>query len=80
MKAKKGNKYVMVVNLSLEKSARFVLNTKVQNERLFVISAGGDTPYFSEITLGKSTMKGTTPEQIKMAEQKDIGFLPDRAS
>jgi hypothetical protein len=34
-----GNKYVMVVNLSLEKSARFVLNTKVPNERLFVISA-----------------------------------------
>jgi hypothetical protein len=68
--SQKGNKYVMVVNLSLEKSAQFVLKTKVQNERLFVISAGGDSPYFSEITSSKSSMKGTTPEQIKMTEQK----------
>lgn len=71
--SEKGNNYVMVVNLSLEKSARFVLNTKVQDERLFVISAGENTPYFSEIESCKnasSTMKGTSEEQIKLAEQK----------
>ena len=69
----KGNKYVMVVNLSLEKSARFILNTKVPNERLFVVSAGEATPYFSEIIAPKDlgpTMKGSSKEQIEMADQK----------
>jgi len=67
--SQKGNKYVMVVNLSLEKSARFVLNTKVTNERLFVISPVEQSPYFSEITKSKSNAS-MTPDQKKMAEQK----------
>jgi hypothetical protein len=67
--SKKGNKYVMVVNLSLEKSARFILNTKIPNERIFVVSAV-DEPYFSEITKPKTDVKASTPEQIKLKEQK----------
>ena len=67
--SKKGNKYVMVVNLSLEKSARFILNTKIPNERIFAIPAV-DEPYFSEITKNKSDMKANTPERLKLKEQK----------
>jgi len=69
----KGNKYVMVVNLSLEKSARFILDTKVFNERLYIVSAGEATPYFTEIIPSKDlspTMKGSSKEQIEMANQK----------
>jgi hypothetical protein len=66
--SQKGNKYVMVVNLSLEKSARFVLNTKVTNERLFYITPD-DEPYFSEITENNSKVS-MNPEQKKMAERK----------
>jgi len=74
----KGNKYVMVVNLSLEKSARFILDTKVPNERLFVVSAGEETPYFAEISAPKDlspTMKGSSKEQIALADQKSY-WLP----
>ena len=46
----KGNRYVMVVNINLERSARFVLTTNIENERLFVVSTGEETPYFREIT------------------------------
>ena len=45
----KGNRYLMVVNISLERSARFVLKTDIENERLFVVSTGEQTPYFREI-------------------------------
>ena len=45
----KGNRYVMVVNISLEHSARFILKTDIENERLFVVSTGEQTPYFQEI-------------------------------
>jgi len=71
--SQKGNNYLMIVNLSLEKSARFIVTTKVPNERLFAVSAGEDTPYFTEILNSKNlngTMKGTTEEQIRMSEQK----------
>lgn len=67
--SEKGNKYVMVVNLSLEKSARFILETKIPNERIFAIPAV-DEPYFSEITKNMSNMKAVTPERIKLKNQK----------
>jgi len=38
----KGTKYVMVVNLSLEKSARFDLKTKIAQEKIWTISVGED--------------------------------------
>ncbi len=69
--SEKGNKYIMVVNIDLEKSARIIVNTKIPNERLFVVSSGEDVPYFSEIVKKKlnGTMRGSTPEQIAMSEQ-----------
>lgn len=35
-----GIKYVMMVNLSLEKSAKFKLTTKIPNERIWIVSTG----------------------------------------
>ncbi|MCW3092905.1 MAG: hypothetical protein JWP81_3974 [Ferruginibacter sp.] len=37
-----GTNYVMVVNLSLEKSARFDLKTKIEQEKIWTISVGED--------------------------------------
>jgi hypothetical protein len=37
-----GTNYVMVVNLSLEKSAKFDLQTKIPSEEIYIVSAGGD--------------------------------------
>ncbi len=36
----KGIKYVMVVNLSLEKSAKFDLKTKIDQEKIWTVSVG----------------------------------------
>ena len=69
----------MVVNLSLEKSARFVLNTKVPNERIFAIPAV-DEPYFSEIAGNKGDMKATTAERIKMKKEKSLWLAAGKAS
>ena len=35
-----GTNYVMAVNLSLEKSVKFKLTTKIQNEKIWIVSAG----------------------------------------
>ena len=64
----KGNRYVMVVNISLEHSARFVLKTNIDNERLFYVSTGEDTPYFREIITSES--RGAT--QVNSDEQKAL--------
>jgi hypothetical protein len=73
MLSEKGNRYIMVVNLSLEKSARFVLNTKIGNERLFVVSPTEEKPFFMEIlshNSRNSSIKPKTEEQEKLAGQK----------
>ncbi len=74
----KGNQYVMVVNLSLEKSVAFVLHTRMPNERLFVVSPGEQKPYFEEIISHdsrNSRMTGTTDEQKKISAKK-VYWLP----
>lgn len=38
--SKNGTNYVMVVNLSLEKSVKFKLTTKIPNEKIWIVSAG----------------------------------------
>jgi hypothetical protein len=38
-KSADGTNYVMVVNLSLEKSAKFDLQTKIANEEMYIVSA-----------------------------------------
>ncbi|MEJ7694959.1 MAG: hypothetical protein WKF69_18205 [Daejeonella sp.] len=76
--SEKGTKYIMVVNLSLEKSARFVLHTKIPDERLFVVSVGEDVPYLSEILNHKNlkgSMRGNSMEQIEMSKQ-NASWLP----
>lgn len=76
--SKKGNKYVMIVNLSLEKTTSFTLNTNIQNERLFVVSTGENKPYFDEIVSHNSKkirIKGITSEHEKMANKK-VYWLP----
>ena len=40
--SKNGTRYVMVVNLSMEKSAKFKLITKIQNEKIWILEAGED--------------------------------------
>ena len=70
----KGNRYVMVVNISLERSARFILKTDIENERLFVVSTGEDTPYFLDIISAESrgaNTNGNTEEQIARSREKD---------
>jgi hypothetical protein len=74
----KGNHYVMAVNLSLEKSAAFVLKTKISDERLFIVSPAENKPYFAEIVSHESRnskMLGNTDEQKRMAKQK-VYWLP----
>jgi len=69
----KGNRYIMVVNLSLEKSARFVLHTKLPDERLFIVSPGEERPYFTEIVSHNSRnsiVKAKTEEQKRISAQK----------
>lgn len=50
---KDGSRYVMVVNLSLEKSAKFVLKTNVPNELMYTVSLGEDTPYLYDFESSK---------------------------
>ena len=68
----KGNRYMMVVNISLEHSARFVLKTNIKNERLFYVSTGEEPAYFREIITSES--RGSTqvnsPERIALSKQK----------
>ena len=69
----KGNRYVMVVNISLERSARFILKTDIENERLFVVSTGEQTPYFREIISAEARnafTKGHTEEQLARSREK----------
>lgn len=71
--SEKGNRYIMVVNLSLERSARFIVDTAVKSERLFVINTGEQQPYFQEIEetkLKSTSMLGGTPEQLAMAKER----------
>lgn len=51
--SKNGDHYVMVVNLSLEKSAKFVLNTNIPNERMYAVSLGEDTPLLYDFEASK---------------------------
>lgn len=73
----KGNKYMMVVNLSLERSARFIVDTKVKNERLYVVAIADETPYFWEIDRyrGKMAMSGSNAKQAALAKDKAF-WLP----
>lgn len=71
--SEKGNRYIMVVNLSLERSARFVLRTAIDRERLFVVNTGEEHPYFQEIDetrLKSTSMLGGTAEQLAMAKER----------
>ncbi len=51
--SKDGSRYILVVNLSLEKSANFVVKTIIQNEVLYTVSLGEDTPYLYDFELSK---------------------------
>ena len=62
--SKKGNRYIMIVNLSLERSARFIIDTAVKDERLFIVNTGEQKPYFQEIT--KSIVKN--PKNFSSAQ------------
>ena len=73
----KGNRYVMVVNISLEHSARFVLKTNIDNERLFYVSTGEYPAYFREIITAESreATQVNSEEQIALSKQK-VYWLP----
>lgn len=71
--SKKGNRYIMIVNLSLERSARFIVNTAINDERLFVVNTGEQKPYFEEINnikLKSTSMLGGSKEQLDMAKER----------
>jgi hypothetical protein len=51
--SKDGSRYIMVVNLSLEKSAKFVLKTNVPNELMYTVSLGEETPYLYDFEASK---------------------------
>ncbi len=62
----------MIVNLSLERSARFIVNTAINDERLFVVNTGEQKPYFEEINnikLKSTSMLGGSKEQLDMAKR-----------
>ncbi len=70
--SEKGNRYIMVVNLSLERSARFVIDTAVKNERLFMINTGEDKPYFEELlnfVYNASSKKNASAEHLALANE-----------
>lgn len=57
--SKEGNRYVMVVNLSLEKSAKFILKTIIPNELMYTVSLGEDTPYLYDFEASKRSALNT---------------------
>jgi len=72
--SEKGNRYVMVVNLSLERSARFVLKTDMENERLFVVSTGEQPPYFREIVTAESRKAPQVNNADQIARSKEKAY------
>jgi len=70
--SEKGNRYVMVVNISLERSARFILKTDTENERLFVVSIGENPPYFREIITAEARrpVPINNPEHAARSKEK----------
>lgn len=71
-----GNRYVMVVNISLERSARFVLKTNIENERLFVVSTGEQTPYFQEIVSSETFPVSMTSKYSKEQLVQKAYWIP----
>lgn len=51
--SKDGSRFVMVVNLSLEKSSKFILKTAIPNELIYSVSLGEDVPYLYDFELSK---------------------------
>ena len=51
--SKNGERYILVVNLSLEKSANFVVNTINPDELMYTVSLGEDTPYLVDFEASK---------------------------
>lgn len=51
--SQKGERYVMVVNLALDKSAKFILKTSVPDEQMYAVSLGEDTPYLYDFEASK---------------------------
>jgi len=50
--SKNGTNYMMVVNLSLEKSVKFKITTKILNEKIWIVSAG-ENGYLVETDINK---------------------------
>ena len=75
---KKGERYVMVVNLSLEKSAKFVLNTNTPNELMYTVSLGEDKPYLYDFEASKrSSFDANTAWKPKSETELEKGlWLP----
>ena len=68
----RGNRYAMVVNISLEHSASFVLKTDIENERLFIVSTGEQFPYFREIVSAESrrAVQVNNVDQVARSKEK----------
>lgn len=72
----KGNRYVMVVNISLERSARFILKTDIENERLFIVSTGEQTPYFREMITDEARVRKSDPQEHLPRSVEKAYWLP----
>ena len=73
--SKRNERFVMVVNLSLEKSANFILQTKTANERMYLISVGEDTPSLYDFEAAKhASMKATIAWRPKTPAELNQGI------
>jgi len=73
----KGNRYLMVVNLSLEKSGLLSIKTRIPDEMMWEVSTGDDEPYFTEIIDNRKRTEAKDaaswkPEQLELARKKGV--------
>jgi hypothetical protein len=69
------NRYVMAVNLSLEKSANFVLNTFTPGELLYAVSVGEDKPILVDFEASKrASMDARQGWKPKSTDEINRGF------
>lgn len=67
-----GTNYAMVVNLSLEKSAKFTLETKIPQEKMWIVSAAEDGQFIEADDQNDFFMTGHGKEKKPGNEKKGI--------
>jgi len=73
-----GERYIIIVNLSLERSAKFDVETIIHDELMYSVSLGEDAPYLYDFEASKRTsLKAKTAWKPKSEQELNRGlWLP----